>query len=64
MEIQTKIIWSETLRQFTVGETYQFKLNAKDIGNARMAASREKKATGLVFSTTTLNDGIEIKRIA
>jgi len=64
MEIQTKTIWSETLCQFAIGETHQFKLNAKEVGNARMAASREKKKSGGVFNTRTLIDGIEIKRIA
>ncbi len=59
-----KISWSETLRKFTVGEIHQFKINAKEIGTARMSASREKTVTGMIFSTSTLNDGIEIKRIA
>ncbi|MBN2597813.1 MAG: hypothetical protein JXR82_13650 [Marinifilaceae bacterium] len=64
MEIQTKISWSKTLRQFTVGETHQFKLNAKEVGNARMAASREKEKSGISFNTKTLDYGIEIKRIS
>jgi len=63
MEIQTSISWSKTLKQFAVGDIHQFKINAKQTSTARMSATRVKEKTGMTFTTKTLSDGIEIKRI-
>ena len=60
--IQTKIDWVATLGQFSVGDIHQFKVGAKEVFNIRQVAHRYKKRERKVFATTTLDNGIEVRR--
>ncbi|GAB7086047.1 hypothetical protein [Marinifilum fragile] len=60
--IRTKVDWVATLDQFSIGDLHQFTVGTKEIFNIRQVAYRLKKKSGKIFATTTLDNGIEVKR--
>ncbi|WP_372756014.1 hypothetical protein [Labilibaculum sp.] len=60
--IHTKIDWVATLSHFTIGEIHQFNVGAKEVFNIRQVASRLKKRSGKKYITSTLDNGIEVRR--
>lgn len=62
--IKTKIDWVATLGQFLVGDIHQFDVGAKEVFNIRQVAHRFKKKEQKVFATTTMDNGIEVRREA
>lgn len=62
--IVTKTDWRATLNKFQVGEIHQFQANTKEVINIRQTASRQKGQEGKKFTTSILDDGIEVRREA
>ena len=62
--IQTKFDWPATLNQFKKGEIHTFNINIKEVFNIRQVAFRLKKKNRKVFKTSTLENGIVVKRVS